>query len=117
MLDGPNVHFGQHASVSTILKIAMTRDFSHCSALAVTHHTKAITEMVKIMDIMHSIGTDFLNSYQKMMEYRQIFVSLHEDIVEFETCPATRWTYLRKTGCKLIKVLYEIILFYENRAE
>ena len=45
VMDGPNVHFGEHNSVSTILKIAMTRDFSHCSALAVTHHTKGIPEM------------------------------------------------------------------------
>ena len=73
--------------------------------------------MLKIKELMHSIGSDFRNSYQKMIEYRQIFHLLHEDLIEFEICPSTRWTYLRKTGCKLIKVLYEIILFYENHAE
>ena len=47
----------------------------------------------------------------------QTFTSLHEEIVEFEVCPATRWTYLLKSGQKLIKILFEIITFYENRAE
>ena len=98
VLVGPNVHFGQKASVSTELKLSMTRDFSHCSALAITHHTKAIPEMLIIKELMQDIRSNFRNSYQKMMEYRNIFLSLHEDIVEFETCPATRWTYLRKTG-------------------
>ena len=44
-------------------------------------------------------------------------MSLHEEIIEFEVCPATRWTYLLKTGQKLVAILYEITLFYENRAE
>ena len=52
VLDGPNVHFGPKASVLTELKISMTHDFSHCSALAVTHHTKAIPEMLKIKELM-----------------------------------------------------------------
>ena len=48
---------------------------------------------------------------------RQVFLSLHKEIIEFEVCPATRWTYLLKTGQKLVAILYEITLFYENRAE
>ena len=37
--------------------------------------------------------------------------------MEFETCPASRWTYLNKTGEKLIKVLYQVIMYLENRVE
>ena len=85
VLNGPNVHISQNA----ILKLAMNRDFSHCSALAVTHQTKAIPEMLKIKELMHGIGSDFRKSYQKMLEYRNIFWSLHEDIIKFEICPAT----------------------------
>ena len=48
---------------------------------------------------------------------RQVFLSLHEEIIEFKVCPATQWTYLLKTGQKLVAILYEITLFYENRAE
>ena len=117
VLDGPNVHFGGRASVKTELKISMTHDFSHCSALAITHHTKAIPEMLKLKQLMYDIGSDFRNSYQKMMEYRMLFWSLNDDIVKLEICPATRWTYLRKTGCKLINVLFEVVIFNENRAE
>ena len=47
---------------------------------------------------------------------RQVFLSLHEDIIEFKVCPATRWTYLLKSGQKLIQILFEIITFYEKRA-
>ena len=54
-MDGPNVHFGEHNSVSTILKIPMTRDFSHCSALAVTHHTKGIIELLRVKELMMGI--------------------------------------------------------------
>ena len=104
-------------SVSTILKLSMTCVFSHCLVLAVTHHTQGIGEMLKIKELMSSIGKDFRLSYQKIMEYRMIFQSLHEDIVEFELCPATHWMYLRKTGCKLIKIIYKFVIFYKNRAE
>ena len=52
------------------LKLAMTWDFSHCSTLAVTHHTKGIPEMVKIKDIIVGLAKDLQNSYQKAMEYR-----------------------------------------------
>ena len=69
-MDGPNVHFGEHNRVSMELKLVMTRDFSHCRALAITHHTKGIPEMVKIKDLMVGLGRDLQNSYQKMMEYR-----------------------------------------------
>ena len=48
---------------------------------------------------------------------RAVYLSLHEDIIEFELCPATRWTHLLKTGRKLVAILYEITLVYENRAE
>ena len=92
----------------------MTEDFSHCSALAITHHTKGIPEMVKIKDIMVGLGKDLQNSYQKTIEYRGVFETLLEDVVEFETCPATRWTYLKNTGEKLIKILYEVVLYLEN---
>ena len=105
VLDGPNVHFGDKASVKTELKISMTRDFSHCSALAITHHTKAIPEMFKIKQLMQEIGSDFRNSYQKMMEYRMLFRSLNDDIVKFEICPVIRWTYLMKTGLRSSSML------------
>ena len=75
-MDGPNVHFGEHNSVSTILKIPMTRDFSHCSALAVTHHTKGIAELLRIKELMMGMARDFKRSYQKMMEYRLELVDI-----------------------------------------
>ena len=34
--------------------------------------------------------------------------------MEFETYPVTCWTYLKKTGEKFIKVLYEVITYLEN---
>ena len=75
-MDGPNVHFGEHNSVSTILKIAMTRDFSHCSALAVTHHTQGIPELLRVKELMMGMAKDFRRSYQKMMEYRLELVDI-----------------------------------------
>ena len=75
-MDGPNVHFGEHNSVSTILKIPMTRDFSHCSVLAFTHHTKGIAELLRIKELMMGMARDFKRSYQKMMEYRLELVDI-----------------------------------------
>ena len=117
MLDGPNVHFGKEHSVSVVLKIPLTRDFSHCSALAVTHETKSIPEIHQIKELLEGIGKDLKNSYQKMIEYHGVFELLQEDILEFEVCPSTRWTYLRKAGIKLIDVYFELVVFFENRAE
>ena len=117
VMDGPNVHIGAHNSVSMELKIVMTRDFSHCSALTITHHSKGIKEIVKIKDLMIGLGRDLSNSHQKMMEYRGVFYALLEDVVVFEICPATRWTYLKKTGEKLIKALFEVITYLENSVE
>ena len=67
--------------------------------------------------VMISLGRDLSNSYQKMMEYRGVFDALLEDVVEFEICPATLWMYLKKTGEKLIKVLFEVITYLENRVQ
>ena len=66
---------------------------------------------------MIGLGRDLSNSHQKMMEYRGVFYALLEDVVVFEICPATRWTYLKKTGEKLIKVLFQVITFLENHLE
>ena len=79
VMDGPNVHFGEHNSVSTRLKIAMTKDFSHCSALAVTHHTKGIAELLRIKQLMTGMAGDFKRSYQKMMEYRLELVNSYSN--------------------------------------
>ena len=95
----------------------MTHDFSYWIALAVTHHTKGIPELVRIKDLMIGLGKDFQNSYQKTMEYQRVFQVLEEDIVEFEVCPATLWTYMKKTCGKLIHVLFEVVSYLENRVE
>ena len=96
-MDGPNVNFGEHASVHIVLKISMIWDFNHCSVLTVTHHTKGIPEMLKLKELMSSICADLYNSYKKQFQYRNIFCSPLEDIIEFESCSAMHCTYVRKT--------------------
>ena len=67
--------------------------------------------------IVLGVARDFKNSYQKTMEWRGVFDVLQIVIKEFEVCPSTRWTYLRKAGLKLIAVIYELTLYLENRVE